>query len=300
MRSDIIFISCIVYFTLFACDRDGSIYEKTINLDQDFQTQLAATAQLTSIDTLHKVFLSKTVPTTRFPIYDTLKTSIVQLEVSNNAYHFIYNPNNGFYEHPSNIPFIANTTYRLIIQDVGFGESRSEQTLTDSPTTMQIDTIGTIRNDSGTLKRNGSTLSISFNDPPSCSNYYLLEVLGTGTGFNNSLQEATPLTANLYPFSENELIEYRSSKRLFFTDQFLDGRTINFNFNYSTTPGWNSLHSIEVRLTSATRTAYLYQLTTDKNNDARFRRFTEPVISFSNIQNGVGVFSVSSVLSKRF
>ncbi|NJL75537.1 MAG: DUF4249 family protein [Saprospiraceae bacterium] len=165
---------------------------------------------------------------------------------------------------------------------------------------MRVDTVGNIRNNDGTLNLFDNTLSLSFDDPPNVKNYYLLEVVGSGIGYDTYTREDGPITTKLQPFSDNELFEYNSSKRLFFTDQFLDGKTIDFNFNYSVPLGWDTLAAIEVRLTSTTREAYLYQLTTDKYDVGRFRRFTEPVTSFSNIENGVGVFSVAKVLTWKF
>jgi hypothetical protein len=299
MKQSIFLASLFIVYLFSACG-NGDFYEKTINLEDDFEPQLAVTAQLTSIDSIHTVFLSKTIPSTDFPSYDTLKTALVEVETEGNSYRFEYNPATGYYEHPANIPFIANNLYRLTINSADFGTSSSEQLFLASPISVLVDTVGSIRNNDGTLNLFDNTLSLSFEDPSNVKNYYLLEVVGTGVGFDTYKREDGPITTKLRPFSDNELFEYNSSKRLFFTDQFLDGKTIDFNFNYSVLLGWDSLASIEVRLTSTTREAYLYQLTTDKYDVGRIRRFTEPVISYSNIENGIGVFSISDVKTTFF
>ncbi|NJL75538.1 MAG: DUF4249 family protein [Saprospiraceae bacterium] len=126
MKPSIFLAYLLIVYLVSACG-NSDFYEKTINLEEDFEPELAVTAPLTSIDSIHTIFLSKTIPSTNFPSYDTLKTAMVEVETEGNSYRFEYNLATGYYEHPVNIPLMANNSYRLTINSADFGTSSSEQ-----------------------------------------------------------------------------------------------------------------------------------------------------------------------------
>lgn len=293
-----LFFLTLPMFLFLGCT-NNDFFENDINLDKVHQPQLAVTAQFTSLDSVHTLFLSKTISATDVPLYDTLKDAIIELLVNQEPKQFVYNPSTGYYELPTNFEFLPQTSFQLVIDDPIFGIATATQTLLTSPQSIKVDTISQIKQSDGTFNLYDNILSIRFLDPEDVQNYYILEVLGAGIGFNSQTREDGNLKENLLVFSESSLIEYTGDKRLFFTDQFFDGKQIDFSFNYHAPLGWDSLHQIEVRLYSTTREGYFYQQSTDKYNLTRFQNFTEPVTSFSNIENGVGVFSTARLLTKK-
>ncbi len=281
-----------------ACDTD--FFDKELSLGRTFESEVAITAQLTNTDTFPTIFISKTLGVNDFSDYEIVSDANVLVEIEGNSKRFVFNPNTNFYEYrDADFTFLPNQQYRLLVDVPKFAPMQSEQVLLSSPSEFIVDTMMIVRKSDGFFEDSDyQRISLSFIDPVNVKNYYMVEVVGTGmlrsSRATNQLENST-----IDIGSDDNTIEYNGSSRLFFTDNFRDGQVINLDLIFSGGLYYKTLERAEVRLISTTREGYLYQLTTDKYNDNNSfrRRFAEPVISFSNIENGVGIFSVSDVKS---
>ncbi len=281
-----------------ACDTD--FFDKELSLDRKFESEIAITAQLTNVDSFPRLFISKTLGVNDFSDYEIVDNANVLVEIEGNPKRFVFNPNTNFYEYrDGDFTFLPNQQYRLLVDVPKFPPLQSRQTMLSSPSEFIVDTIAIVRKSDGSFEDSDyQRISLSFIDPLNVKNYYMVEVVGTGmlrsSRATNQLENST-----INIGSDDNIIEYDGSSRLFFTDNFRDGQVINLDLIFSGGLYYKTLERAEVRFISTTREGYLYQLTTDKYNDNnRFRRrFAEPVISFSNIENGVGIFSMSDVKS---
>lgn len=296
-------VSYLLLFLTSCIACEGDLFERSIQIDQNYVGQLALTAELCDCDTMHTIFLTKTIGVLATPNYLPIENASIVLATQGDQYVFVYNPITQFYEHPTNLPFGTGEQINLTVDAPSFKKQTITQTLPPNPTGVQIDTIGMLLR--GTIGNNindirGGNMSIRFTDAPLVRNYYIIEVIGEGEGINLSTFTEGKLKAPLLVSSQNINVEYNSSRQLFINDQLFDGQTVEININYLAGLGWQEMEHIEVRLRSITREGYLYGLTTSKYNATTFNRFAEQVISFSNTKEGVGIFSVSRAVSKRF
>ncbi len=302
---NIIYLSlCLVAFS--ACERD--FFQRPITIDETHIGQLALTAALCDCDTLHHIFLTKTIGASASPAYTPIENAVLIVATQGNDYAFSYNPNTQFYEHPTTIPFKVGEAVSLTVDTPDFNRQTITQILPPNPTDVQIDTVGlllrgVIGKERGDVRE--GNMSITLTDAPSIRNYYIIETIGEGKGvdlsnFGSSGREESELKFPLYLSSKDIYVEHDGIRKLFVNDQLFDGQRIEINFSYRVSGGWDEMDHITVRLRSVTREGYLYELTTDKYNITSFNPFAEQVISFSNTTEGVGIFSISSAISKRF
>lgn len=139
-------------------------------------------------------------------------------------------------------------------------------------------------------------LKISFQDPVEEHNYYKLKMYYYDSVFNYNDGERNFLhlnqrTANIS--SNDPVLEkaHRYANHYLFDDRLFNGKkmTLDVDFNIYSTAGMVEKYYIE--LTSLTKEAFLYRRTINEYSLSRNDPFAEPVMIYSNIENGYGIFA---------
>ncbi len=142
------------------------------------------------------------------------------------------------------------------------------------------------------------SFEITLADQMNVSNYYQLKIYYMDSVFNNYTEERefSHLQKSLISITSEDMNvensrEYGTS--LLINDYMIDGQnyTLSVDFN-----DWNAMRKKEylIELTSITRSGYLYRKTIDESNNSRNDPFAEPVMIYSNVSNGFGIFSAYS------
>lgn len=272
-------------------DGQVSVVGRLVNTDLETVEDLSTLSKL-------GVLVSRSrsvVDTSNFPLLknaDVRLTGSDGLDVSLNyidetGYYLPGEPGTGEFER---IVVKENTTYSLVV-DIP-GEDRVEAKC-ETKTFGNIKNINAIKED---IKDNSSVLDrlqIEVDDPAG-ENFYYLSVLyefpdGRGNSYYNSG----------YLYSVNSLFD--DSPELF-TDELFDGKNEVLEF-------WseryiNSVNqqgepiqpdNVIVFVWSLSKEEYEFRRSVDANYNAQDNPFAEPSIVFSNIENGVGVFSMSRI-----
>ncbi len=136
---------------------------------------------------------------------------------------------------------------------------------------------------------------VSLKDPGAMQNFYELSVYFYDSVFN--YMEENPefqhlMKRSLSLSSDDPVLSSNngSNNQILFEDQMFNGKEISLRINFGDySPKRGKKYYLE--LVSLTRAGYLYRKTVDEYELARNDPFAEPVIIYSNIQNGFGIFS---------
>ncbi|HKK62604.1 MAG TPA: DUF4249 family protein, partial [Bacteroidales bacterium] len=138
---------------------------------------------------------------------------------------------------------------------------------------------------------NGS-INVTFEDPAESEDYYELSVYSNNEYYD--YYDST-LHVNRYKidFTSNDpLVETSGdyNTTLFFTDEVLNGQNYKLELDFE---DWNANGNTkyEVELLCLSRAAYLYRRSIREYNQSSEDPFSEPVVIYSNIENGFGIFA---------
>jgi hypothetical protein len=176
-------------------------------------------------------------------------------------------------------------TYRIRVEAAGYDVVEATQKM---PTPAKLDSVRYVRNGAivqeGVSTRKSNEYTYFFNDPTEEGNYYYVQAVHFDTAFrfNNGI-------AAFYPQSLDKL-----EQSGFLSDKSFNGKAYNWR-NYS---DYNLVlrPASRVEYTLTTTTVDLFQFTRSKqlNEDARDNPFAEPVILYTNIKNGYGIFTLTA------
>ena len=136
---------------------------------------------------------------------------------------------------------------------------------------------------------------ISLNDPGENINYYQFKVYSYDSVFNyiEEIPEFEHLVKrSLLVSSDDPVLSSHNNynNQLLFEDRMFNGKEISLRINFEDfNPRRGKKYYLE--LLSLSRAGYLYRKTIDEYEMARNDPFAEPVMIYSNIQNGFGIFS---------
>ncbi len=220
---------------------------------------------------------------------EILNSAKVEILENGNPVSTFNHYSNGFYKSTGAKPKI-NVNYKLQVSTNGFETVTSNCIIPESVIieSVVIDTVD------GEYEKE-LELTISFTDIPNSKNYYSLSVLSIEK-WNDGITSTYPIG-----FSSNDLLirdEGRNfdegrkfyGEKAFFDDTILDGKNyklkVYVNFYYS-----RDENNLEIVLSSLTKEYYKYLETREAQIQTIDNPFAEPVIIYSNIKNGLGIFS---------
>jgi hypothetical protein len=228
------------------------------------------------------------------PIYnegDTLKNAKIELFRNDVLVGSFKSDALGLYFLPKKIT-ADGATYRIRAEVAGYDVVEATQKM---PTPAKLDSVRYVKNGAvvqeGLNTRKSNEYTYFFTDPTEEGNYYYIQAIrfDTSVRYNSA--------AKFYPQSLDKLAQSG-----FLSDKSFNGKAYNWR-NYSDNNSEPQIRS-RIEYTLTTTTADLFQFTRSKelNENARDNPFAEPVILYSNIKNGYGIFTltVASTWIKRF
>lgn len=264
-------------------------FENVIEIDEDlFEEKLVVTAQF-YVDSVPSMTISNNINISNndFPIIDNATVNVI---VNNENYPFEFNEQTLKYHATTAFDLQTMSNYELQINHPNLGSVFAEQLLLSNATNIEVSPSEDIYNSDSTLN-SASELTLSFKDTRNEENYYIIEVESIGERPNFETGDTTYGKILTGINSPSNLVEFQSIWRLYLRDDNLDGETITIPFSYFSRH--DIVDAIKVNLISTTREGYLHELSVAKYQESLDNPFVEPVIIFSNIENGLGIFSLN-------
>lgn len=271
------------------CQNDPFINEIEIPITSDDQVY-ALTAAWTNQDTA-RVFLSQTIATSTPSDYASISNARVTLDGGGGNTDFVYNENSDFYEAEIQLLPSRNYTLNAQINDINL---TATQTLPKPLQEIEIVGLEEIQTDSSILT--DGSLTLNFLDRAEEDNFYIIEMKGAG---NDQRQLQEGLVENRFLLSSQEIqVETNVGRRIFLTDNGVEGEQISIDFSYSSF-FLIDLSFVEITVRSITKEGYDFERSSAEILETSSNPFTEPVILLTNIENGTGVFYLNSIRSFR-
>jgi Domain of unknown function (DUF4249) len=303
------YFSGIIFFFIFAsCNNSEDIFSPIVDIKlPDFKSKLVIFANFkTDSDTL-KVYLTRTrsaldtsvrkvfIRNDTFGIFngkplfqsifyegDTLQNAKVELFRNNVLFGTFKNNALGLYILPKKL-VADGATYRIRAEVAGYEVVEATQKI---PTPAKLDSVRYVENGAvvqeDIITRKSNEYVYFFTDPTEGGNYYYIkaEHFDTSFSFNGSIL--------FYPQSLDKL-----EQSGFLNDKSFNGKPYNWR-NYND-QAIKPLKGSRIEYTLFTTTVDLFQFSRSKqlNEDAKGNPFAEPVILYSNIKNGYGIFTLT-------
>lgn len=277
---------------ILCCVACESLFENTITFDDIHEPQLAVTAVLDDLDSIHQIFVSTTLPPTGAAEYKALTSATVVLSIEGITYHFSYNEQTSYYEHPTTLPFRTNEEWQLEVRHPDLPTVTAFQRVPSPLDSVQMDTLNTGKLVSNYTENFNNQLRLRFQDNESSNDLYLITSERSGVSLNRSdstyvFQKNRPGFVGLRDIEEL----HNRRGRTYFNDEMINGQFVDMEvFTFASL---DTIYQLNIGFYSITHERYQYDLKNDQFRDAQQNLFTEPVSTFTNVENGVGIFSVS-------
>ena len=180
-----------------------------------------------------------------------------------------------------------NKKYTLKIEESGYTSIESSDTAPDSLAFTASVT------DSAYFDENQTPFAevlIQFQDPTSEGNHYKINMSYVDT-LNQGM--VGPMENPIYMESEDPVVEKANIEDFLLSDATFNGRTYSLRIRINSNE-YNYGAAVIVRLSAVSTAYYKYMKTAFINREGNGNPFAEPVIVYSNFENGRGVFAGSS------
>jgi hypothetical protein len=162
------------------------------------------------------------------------------------------------------------------------------------------------------------SFKVKFTDPVDEKNYYLVKIrntydfekwdenliiydtlyVGPDTTIINEVLGGNVIslaTENIW-FSSNDLIieEYMWSTGVIFSDEIINGENYSFSGKMNKWSLYGTENNVSFELRSLSPETFKYYKSVNQHYDTSGDPFAEPVIVFTNIENGIGIFGSST------
>jgi hypothetical protein len=296
---------------LFICILAASC-ERDVIIDVPAQPTRLVVNGITSVNSPFTVFVGKTAGILEQATPNTYKVSdaLVELYEDNVLKDtLVYNPTANKYTVKRNTRAQTGRTYLLKVSAPGFTTAESQ---TFTPATVNIQSI--TRKQNVRTNANGNPLDelkISFTDDGAVSNNYLFKIKRptyfgggamnyTGVYCMHSTDKDIERGNNADPTDFENCID----QEFFMTDRNFNGsiKEIIIYVDHSDletmiNPANNRSYKPVVELNNITADHYKYRKSYNTYLDSEDNPFAEPVLVFTNVKNGYGVFSTYAAVS---
>lgn len=284
----------LIGFVYMAC-------ETVVDIDVPIEERMLVVNGLNNPDSTWRVRVSLSrhiLDDVPFKIPDQASVSIIDAASGELVEQLTKSPEDWFYE--GNTKPVAGKEYslRVITSKYGTAESTSVLPLPVSITKIEIDSIPRQPAGGGGPINWEDTfpVKIHFNDPAGVANYYMV----SATARSYYLQGPSPQQLDTvwydYPISVNAndpslQTDYNFNGPIYFDDRLFDGdaRVVtvglqSYNFYY------NNTAQVKIIFSSLSESYYNYATTSNLQHATSGDPFAQPVLVYSNIQNGLGIF----------
>lgn len=290
------FCFAIVALSLASCG--GDKFSQVVEIDlPEHLPMLSVSAEFSSVDTILVANVSTTWPTVDEPADPFVKDASVRIYENGTLWReLMYNVNTngtGRYDWVGNANFKSDggTVYRLEVAAPGFETIFAEQKMPKPVEILDLDYYpqSIVSPDGDKVDE----LVFEFQDPADEENYYGLAGFYLYTEIFN--EDTFTYNYNMYLESYDPLLEIGASNLLLLSDKSFDGKKVTLKTYCYCGFGGSEGSRVVAQLVHLTREKYLYLRSLEQYQNASGNPFAEPVTVQSNIENGVGVFSLESV-----
>lgn len=254
---------------------------------------------LVNPDSLIRINLSRSLSVLETNEFVYLEGANVQVSKDGSLLGILTEQPNGWYVLPGHYPE-AGSVYGLEVSYPGLASVSANATLADPVSFSEIDTTYQASDFFG-----GSyQLSFDFQDPDG-RNYYALSITATHKVFDyETLSYLDSLTTySVYfnflergdgiqsAFVEDGAVTYYGSK-VFFSDDLFSGQIMDVDIEIGSYSFFDAdTVRLDVSLEHVSEPFYLYAISSGKYDQTAGNPFSEPVSVYTNIENGLGIFS---------
>ena len=278
---------------------------KEIEFDaQDIAPRIVVNSLFTN-DSIWSAHISRSVGVLETTSYTTIDNASVNIFDDNaNLVTTLTHQGNGLYTSPTGITPQANQSYTIEASASGYESVNASNSIPSAVPIYQLDTVTSTNNDGETILE----ATITFQDPPNVSNYYMLEVFVTGMYYDeweqDSIEIREPLqiscddinveTVNRFNFGGFE----NTYLYLMLKDQNFDGENYALTFtviNYAELKDMDLFG--EIRLVNTSEEYFNYLKSFNMYQRTINNPFATPVQVYSNVNNGMGIFAGGTLTS---
>lgn len=278
---------------------------KEIEFDaQDIAPRIVVNSLFTN-DSIWAAHISRSVGVLETTSYTTIDDANVNIFDANaNLVTTLTHQGNGLYTSPTGLSPQANQSYTIEASASGYESVNASSSIPSAVPIYQLDTVTSTNSDGETILE----ATITFQDPPSISNYYMLEVYATGTWIDeweqDTIEIREPLqiscddinveTVNRFNFGGFE----NTYLYLMLKDQNFDGENYSLTFsviNYAELKEMDLFG--EIRLVNTSEEYFNYLKSFNMYQRTINNPFATPVQVYSNVNNGMGIFAGGTLTS---
>ncbi|MCF8244630.1 MAG: DUF4249 domain-containing protein [Saprospiraceae bacterium] len=293
---------CFAIIALGLASCGGDKFSQVVEIDlPEHVPMLSVSAEFSNVDTMLLANVGTTWPTTDQPADPTVKDATVRIYENGTLWReLVYNTSNngtGRYDWTGNANFVADgsTVYRLEVTAPGFETVFAEQKM---PKVVEILSLkymieGGVNPDGEKVDE----LTFEFQDPVGEGDYYALAAFRreSYTYVENGDTMTYTYTNDLNIDSYDPLLEIGANDLLLLSDKSFNGKKASFKAYCYSYFGEETQNTVIGQLYHLTREKYLYLRSLNQYQNASGNPFAEPVTVQSNIENGVGVFSLEAL-----
>lgn len=263
--------------------------EKYIDFDAEIKQPKLVVNGIINPDSTFDIHISRSLS-----VIDNSDLSIVEnatvkiLDQNGNVFETLVYEYNGRYK--GTLSPNMNEDYSIEVTAPDFDMVTATTSIPNLVDLSQVDTLG-VEDVNGYLELE---LTITFEDIPNESNFYMLEVYAA---------DVVSGQVYLYPMYIRSdditlgLDEGGYSEQVFFSDELFDGQEKTLVIYVEDTRGWDD--HIEIRMKSITEDLERYARTLNAYQNNYGNPFAQPVQVFSNIEGGFGIFAGYQVSRKK-
>mgnify|MGYP000436098463 FL=1 len=278
---------------------------KEIEFDaQDIAPRIVVNSLFTN-DSIWSAHISRSVGVLETTSYTTIDNASVNIFDDNaNLVTTLTHQGDGLYTSPTGVSSQPNQSYTLEASASGYESVNATNSIPSAVPIYQLDTVTSTNNDGETILE----ATITFQDPPNVSNYYMLEVFVTGMYYDeweqDSIEIREPLqiscddinveTVNRFNFGGFE----NTYLYLMLKDQNFDGENYSLTFsviNYAELKEMDLFG--EIRLVNTSEEYFNYLKSFNMYQRTINNPFATPVQVYSNVNNGMGIFAGGTLTS---
>jgi hypothetical protein len=269
-------------------------------------------------------YIPKQIPNAQVRLYrDDIHIETLMYQSAEELSEFNMFPNQFSVYASQSVKPLPGSTYRIEVDVPGFSTVTGEVVFPTFVPILKIDTmrvINSVSSDSIMARYyNNQYLQtrITIKDPPGEENYYRIRVLRKDGFYNGPKSEpysneypvlVTPFSHSpvqfdpiMQPVQENELFGVVIPNFFnIFSDELIAGKDYVLNlkiFESTRLPAYHEFYIYHIELHSISKDNYLYLRSLSAHQETEGEFISEPVIVYSNIQNGLG-FMGSQLVSR--
>ena len=277
---------------------------KQIDFDeQDIAPRIVVNSLFTN-DSVWSAHISRSVGVLDNTSYTTIDDASVNIFDENaNLVTTLTHQGNGLYTSPTGVSPLPDQSYTLEASASGYESVNATNFIPPAVDIFQLDTVTSTNSNDETILE----ATITFQDPPNVSNYYMLEVLVKGTWESwegDSIEFREPLeiscddinveTVNRFNFGGFE----NTYLYLMLKDQNFDGENYALTFSVINYAELKEMELFgEIRLVNTSEAYFNYLTSFNMYQRTINNPFATPVQVYSNVNNGMGIFAGGTLTS---